>query len=250
MPPEVQEEKYKDLSDAIGWNCIQRRSIGFIEAYRMGAELLATVDDDNIPYPQWGENVVVGSEVEVECFVSNNGYFDPLSITNAPHLWHRGYPIEHVQTKNSVKSLGKVKRKVLVQADLWDGDPDIDAMARIVFRPNVTFERKEFFCSRNPSPFNSQNTFIDRSIIPHYMMLPHIGRMDDIWAAYIVEKQFPDSVVYAPASVLQARNVHNLVTDLEKEMIGYKNTLKFIEGTFPLPPETQKAYDAYRKCFA
>src|SRR3989338_633326 len=47
LDPEFQEKKYKELSDGIGWNSIQRRSIGFVEAYAMGAELLATVDDDN-----------------------------------------------------------------------------------------------------------------------------------------------------------------------------------------------------------
>ncbi len=250
MNPALQEKKYKALSDSIGWNSIQRRSIGFIEAYGMGADILATVDDDNIPYEHWGENVYIGSEIDVECFGAENGYFDPLSVTNAAHLWHRGYPIEHVQTKNKVTSLGKVKRKVLVQADLWDGDPDIDAIARIAFRPNVTLDVQEFFCTKQFSPFNSQNTFIHRSIIPFYMMLPHIGRMDDIWAAYMVQKQFPDSVIYGPASVTQARNMHNLVADLEQEIIGYRNTLKFIEGTYALPEETKKAYDAYRRCFA
>ena len=36
-----------------------------------------------------------------------------------------------VPTKNSIKEIGVLKRKVLVQADLWDGDPDIDAICRL-----------------------------------------------------------------------------------------------------------------------
>ncbi len=249
MSPDYQEKNYKDLSDTIGWNSIQRRSVGFVEAHRRGVEILATVDDDNIPYEDWGKNVSVGTEIDVDCYTSENGYFDPLSITNAAHLWHRGYPVDFVSTKNRVKYLGKVKRKVLVQADLWDGDPDIDAMARITFRPIVKFDVQVPYCSSDISPFNSQNTFLDRSIIPFYMVLPHTDRMDDIWASYIIQKKFPDSVVYAPASVYQARNVHNLVTDLKNEIIGYTNTLNFIKGQYQLPEMAQKAYEVYLKYF-
>jgi hypothetical protein len=35
---------------------------------------------------------------------------------------------------------GKVKRKVVVQADFWDGDPDIDAICRLSKKPIVKFK--------------------------------------------------------------------------------------------------------------
>ena len=60
LHPDYQEEKYKDLSDAIGWKCIQRRNIGLVDAYNRGADIIATVDDDNIPYDDWGKDVYVG----------------------------------------------------------------------------------------------------------------------------------------------------------------------------------------------
>jgi hypothetical protein len=44
---------------------IQRRNVGFVFAYNEGADIIATVDDDNIPYDNWGDNVLVGQEVEV-----------------------------------------------------------------------------------------------------------------------------------------------------------------------------------------
>src|SRR4030042_2271725 len=43
----------EELSEAIGWNCIQRRNLGFITAYNDGADLIASVDDDNIPLHNW-----------------------------------------------------------------------------------------------------------------------------------------------------------------------------------------------------
>jgi len=249
LSPEKQEEIAKDLSDAIGWNCIMRRNIGFVYAYRLGADIVATVDDDNIPYDNWGQDVLVGKDVEVDLWHSQNGYFDPLSVTNRDDLWHRGYPLEHVPTKNNVVYKGKTIRTPLVQADLWDGDPDIDAMCRLSKKPCVKYDISKPYASNQLAPFNSQNTFLHRSVIPYYMVLPHVGRMDDIWGAYIIQKKFPNSVIYNKATVYQDRNEQDLITNLEKEIIGYRNTLSFLEDRYNIPEQAQAAYVEYTKCF-
>lgn len=249
LSPEKQEEIAKDLSDAIGWNCIMRRNIGFVYAYRLGADIVATVDDDNIPYDNWGQDVLVGKDVEVDLWHSQNGYFDPLSVTNRDDLWHRGYPLEHVPTKNNVVYKGKTIRTPLVQADLWDGDPDIDAMCRLSKKPCVKYDISRPYTSNQLAPFNSQNTFLHRSVIPYYMVLPHVGRMDDIWGAYIIQKKFPNSVIYNKATVYQDRNEQDLITNLEKEIIGYRNTLSFLEDKYSIPEQAQIAYEEYTKCF-
>jgi len=249
LTPEYQEKKYKKLSDAIGWRSIQRRNLGFIEAYNLGADIIATVDDDNIPYDNWGKDLYVGQEIEIDLWESQNGYFDPLSVTNRPDLWHRGYPLSLVPTKNNVEYRGKAKRKVLVQADLWDGDPDIDAICRLSKMPCVKYDISKPYGSLQNSPFNSQNTFIAREVIPHYMVLPHAGRMDDIWASYIIQDKFPNSVIYNKATVFQDRNEQDLVTNLENEIIGYRNTLKFTKKQVSMPEKSKKAYEEYRRCF-
>jgi hypothetical protein len=249
LHPEDQEKLNKELSDSIGWKCIQRRNMGFLYAYLNGADVMATVDDDNIPYDNWGKDLHVGKEIDIDLWEACNGYFDPLSVTNRPDLWHRGYPIEFLGTKNDVEYRGKAKRKVLVQADLWDGDPDIDAMCRLSKKPCVNYDEHTPYGSMQPSPFNSQNTFIAREVIPHYMVLPHIGRMDDIWGSYIIQKQFPNSVIYNKATVFQDRNEQDLITNLENEVIGYRNTLKFINDEYELPKECAKSYEVYKNAF-
>lgn len=249
--PSEQELDYKELSDAIGWNKIMRRNIGFCYAYKSGADIVASIDDDNIPYDEWGENVHVGKEIVVDCWKSVNGVFDPLSVTNANYMWHRGYPSELIPTRNDVKYMGKIKRKVLVQADLWDGVPDVDAMNRIIHNPRIKLNSPELFCSSNIAPFNSQNTFFAREVIPYYMVLPYAGRMDDIWASYLLQKQFSDSVVFAKPSVYQERHEPHSrnMKDLKDETLGYEYTLKFLNGTFLLPEDSQKAYDIYKKFY-
>ncbi len=251
ISPEEQDRDYKALSDAIGWNKIMRRNIGFCYAYKAGAQLIASIDDDNIPYDNWGSNVYVGTELVLDCWKSENGVFDPLSVTNANYMWHRGYPSELIPTRNNIKFMGKIRRKVLIQADLWDGVPDVDAMNRIIYNPRIKLNVTEPFCSENIAPFNSQNTFISREVLPYYMVMPYAGRMDDIWASYLLQKEFPDSVIFNVPTVYQERHEPHSrnMKDLKDETLGYEYTLKYINGDFELPEESQKAYDIYRDFF-
>jgi hypothetical protein len=253
LSPEYQEKTYPELSDTIGWKSIQRRNIGFVEAYNRGADIVATVDDDNIPYDSWGTNVVVGETVEIDFYDTHLGVFDPLSVTEHNQVWHRGYPIELVPFRKEVTYGGKLKRKVLVQSDLWDGDPDIDAMARLSIKPTVKFGVQDAYGSTSISPFNSQNTFLARDVIPYYSVFPHVGRMDDIWGGYVLQYYFPNSVIYNKASVFQDRNVQDLITNLEKEIMGYRKTSELIRSLPDwqsiVPKETLAYWDAYRRCF-
>lgn len=253
LNPDTQEKMYNELSDIIGWNTVDRRNIGFTYAHSLGAQIIASVDDDNIPYEDWGKNLLVNKEVDVDMYIPDMNVFDPLSITDHSYLWHRGYPIEYLSKRLNVVYGGIVKRKVMVQADLWDGDPDIDAIARITINPDIRFNARNPYCSNVISPFNSQNTFLSRSAFPYYAVLPFIGRMDDIWGSYLFQRYFPNSVIYSKASVIQIRNVQNLVTNLEDEMIGYKNTLNFIlslnNPNKYLPLKTQRFYEVYRNTF-
>jgi hypothetical protein len=253
LSPNKQDELYPELSKVIGWKTIQRRNIGFLFAYKNGAEIMATVDDDNIPYDNWGDNSI-GQEIEIDMYEPELDVFDPLSITKDNFIWHRGYPIEYLQKRHRVEYKGKIKRKVLVQADLWDGDPDIDAMARLTFKPIVKYsDITAPYCSNKIAPFNSQNTFLAREVIPFYAVLPFVGRMDDIWGAYILQYHFPNSVIYAPASVYQDRNLQDLVTNLEKEIIGYRNTLHLVKNLVNyeniIPKETLEFFSLYKKKF-
>lgn len=250
LDPDAQEAISKELSDVIGWNCIQRRNFGLIAAYKWGAEIIATVDDDNIPYDKWGKNVKVGTDFSVAHFNTKEKVFDPLSPI-FPHLWHRGFPIQMLDDRK-VNDPTIVKHHVLVQADFWDGAPDIDAVCRITLNPSVKFEPNMHpFSSNALMPFNSQNTFLSRDIFPTYFLFPHIGRMDDIWAAYVTQFEFPQSVIFSKASVWQERNPHDLTKDLEAEVIGYRHNKDFVQHPNDwqqfLPESAINAYEIYKK---
>ena len=228
LSPKKQEKIDKKLSDLIGWNCIQRRNFGILYAWKNGADIVAVVDDDNIPYKNWGKNLLINNKTKVNFYKTNALAFDPISVTNHKNLWHRGFPIQILDKRNNVKK----KKKIIkpdIQADFWNGDPDIDAICRMEHHPICNFKDKYFpLASNKVSPFNSQNTFISKKVLPHYFLFPHIGRMDDIWASfYVLSKGF--KVAYNKASVFQKRNEHDLTKDMLKEFIGYENNLNLIK---------------------
>jgi hypothetical protein len=256
MTPAEQEHYDKALSDAIGWNCIQRRNFGLLVAHDMKADIVAVVDDDNIPLPGWGENLMIGKDAEVNFYETELPAFDPVGATNHPELWHRGFPLQLLPKRDyTAKS-----RKIInadIQADFWNGDPDIDAICRMEHAPECNFDPASFpIASNKLSPFNSQNTFITGTTLKDYFLYPHVGRMDDIWAAYYVQAK-GYRVIYGRASVYQDRNVHDLVRDMKQEYLGYENNLSIVTDLAKspesllayLPGRAAWAFELYRRHF-
>jgi len=253
LDPTFQEERYRRLSNAIGWNCVMRRNLGFVYAYELGADIVASVDDDNIPYTNWGYNVVIDREIDADCYTNDSGVFDILQATNHKELWHRGYPLEYAKT-SITKYEGQIKITPSIQADLWDGDPDIDAVCRKLYNPqNLILDLKGPTISNSYSPFNSQNTFISRETLPYYMVLPYVGRMDDIWGGYICQYLLNIRPVFFPASVTQERNIQSIKKNLEDEVLGYTTTAKMLQDMDNfvdyLPKKTFEAFNAYRNSY-
>jgi len=217
---------------------------------------VAVVDDDNVPLENWGKQIFVGRPVEVDYYETDKLAFDPVAVTEHKHLWHRGYPPQLLADRD----FGAPKKKMVtpdVQADFWNGDPDIDAFCRMQFMPDVTFDPANFpLASNKVGPFNSQNTFVSPDWLGEYFLFPHVGRFIDIWTAYYVQA-LGATLVYGPPTVRQDRNVHDLTRDLAAEFVGYEHTLALLKRleTDPMaifefmPERAGEAYRAYRKHF-
>jgi hypothetical protein len=256
VTPEMQERRDKELSDAIGWNCIQRRNFGLLWAHDLNADLVAVVDDDNIPYDAWGKDLFVGRPVEVNFYETELPAFDPVGATNHGTLWHRGYPLPLLAQRN----YSKTQRRTVepdIQADFWNGDPDIDAICRMEHAPECNFDEGYFpIASDKIAPFNSQNTFLKGALLEHYFLFPHVGRMDDIWAAFYVQARGYKAVFGKP-SVYQARNVHDLIRDMKQEYLGYEHNLNIVNDLAEDPERIRKylpersihAFELYRRHF-
>lgn len=254
--PEEQHRFDPALSDAIGWDCIQRRNIGIAMAYDLGAEVIALVDDDNIPLGNWGVDLLVGREAEVSVYDVEAPAFDVLATTNHPQLWHRGFPLQLLRQRDYAPPRTH-RMQVHVQADLWNGDPDIDAICRMEHAPDCRFTAGTLPCTANRmAPFNSQNTFLHRDVLKDYFLFPGVGRMDDVWAAYHAQAH-GWTPVFGRASVHQARNPHDLTRDMKAEFLGYEHNLDIVTRLARdpdailrfLPERAVRAFGLYQRRF-
>ena len=256
----IQQDKFDiELSGAIGWNCIQRRNMAFLYAAKeLKADVIASVDDDNIPLQGWGEKLLLNSPQMGAFYSRDQEVFDPISATLYKNLWHRGFPLELLRERSWGAATVEEHPGADIQADFWNGDADVDAVCRMEHgADNCEFDSIFFpMWSDRPSPFNSQNTFLSRSVLPNYFMHLDVGRYDDILAAYHVQA-LGHRVIYGKPSVRQRRNNHDLMDDFKKETWGYQNILGVIRALFKNPksiydilsPRAAKAFQIYQSRF-
>lgn len=237
------DQEHWACSRDIGWNSIQRRNTAFLAAYDMGADIVITVDDDNCPDDpdDWlAAHIAAFDPVTLPNYLTSTdtGWFNPGSMLS-PKVWARGMPYGDDFTIDSTGLWTAVyselnHTRVGVNAGLWLGDPDIDAMQRITQAPYVTCMHSVEDTLVLPgcySPINSQNTAWRRELLPLAAVWPYVGRWDDIFGGYLAQWSFWASdfaTRYGLPLVRQERNEHDLYTDLKKELHGMRHTEKFV----------------------
>jgi hypothetical protein len=239
--------------------------IAWIEAYRRGCDILASIDDDCVPLERWGQFLRIGKKTK--CFRINTKEiaYDPLYCLSDTKSWHRGFPWELIDQRNY--SWTEAEITPLVQQDMWIGQQDVDAVCRILERAydeevfySATWSHMPIF-SKAFSPIDTQNTFLARKVIKDFPAnIPFIGRADDIWAGYLFQALHPESTIYCYPTVnhTQERSKESLLQDLEREMFMYRNTYEFLvtlKDTYGaatimhLPNESLTAIELYRSYF-
>lgn len=230
--------KYPLLNGYLPWNCIQRRQVAILKAYEQGSDIISLIDDDNyIACDNYiGKNLIVGDQIEIETISSPTGWYnicDQLTDRYSRKFYPRGYSWK--DRIDEVKNISTSKKKIraVVNAGFWLGDPDLDAVTRLAAPIDViAYKRTDNFALdvNNYAPFNSQNTAIHRDIVPAYFLVPDIGRFDDIWSSYIIERiawHLGDYVTYGQPLVKQIRNEHDYWVDAHAEEMGTKMTTDF-----------------------
>lgn len=231
-------EKYQKLKGFLPWNCIQRRQVAILKAYDQGSDIIVLIDDDNyIACEDYvGKHLNLGKNVSMETVSSKTGWYnicEDLQDRQNRKFYPRGY--SWVDRIDEVKDIRRETKNIrtVVNAGFWLGDPDIDAVTRLAAPIDVISYKKDYNYALEKetySPFNSQNTAIHRDIVPIYFLVPDIGRFDDIWSSYIVERiawQMNDYISYGQPLVKQIRNDHDYWVDAKIEEMGTKMTTKF-----------------------
>jgi hypothetical protein len=218
------------LAKVCPYNHYTRKNIGYLYAIQQGADVIYETDDDNIPYDHWGlpEFACDRQSASQQRFVNVYKYFTDALI------WPRGYPLDEIQQPASEEIVETDRLAIGVWQGLTDLDPDVDAVHRLVFNKQVTFEGKPPFALGKGSycPFNSQNTFWHIKAFP-YLYLPATTsfRFTDVLRGYVAQQLMWSRGLhlgFTGATVYQERNPHNLMRDFADEVECYLNVKNIV----------------------
>lgn len=213
------------------FNHYARKNIGYLYAISKGAKIIYDTDDDNIPctqtwrLPEFRCNKNISSDTG---FVNIYGYFSDELI------WPRGLPLDEIHTHYGRVEDLDTPASIGIWQGLADEDPDVDAIFRLAFKKDIYFRQRDpvGIAKDTYVPTNSQNTFWHSSAFP-YLYLPALVsfRATDIYRGYLAQKlmwHYGQCLGFTGATVIQKRNMHDLMQDFRDEFECYFNIKKMI----------------------
>lgn len=247
-----QRESGYDLAAQLAENHYCRKNLGYLAAMSAGAGRIAETDDDNSPAgwdPQNAARVVDAELCTAEGWVNIYRYF------TGERIWPRGLPLDRIDL-NADTSPGSIgSYDAPVQQYLAAGDPDVDAVYRLVIgKVDHEYRHRSVVLDQGSIvPFNSQSTlWFDSAFM--YMYLPsHVSfRMTDIWRSFIAQVCIWSDggrLAYHAPGVRQDRNEHNLMTDFEQEIVGYRRNDEIMTELLALDLQGTSG-DKLKQCYA
>lgn len=216
-----------------------RKNIGYLLAMAAGTEVIVETDDDNLPGDEFWEPRVAIHHAAVVC---NAGWVNAYRYFSKANIWPRGLPLDAVQTP--VPARATLERRSVfcpIQQALADGDPDVDAIYRLINPLPLNFDREEpiILAGGARCPFNSQNTSWMTSAFPLLYLPAHCSfRMCDIWRSFVAQRICRENgwgLLFQRATVFQDRNVHDYMRDFAQEIDGYMHNRKLMDALDRLP---------------
>jgi hypothetical protein len=239
------QKDFPDYNSFLPANCIQRRNVAILYAYVSGADKIYTIDDDNFLEDKdyIGQHNLGRKELKT---LSSYGKWLNVCLflqdKNNSLFYHRGYSFKNRGGEEDTVREHIITGETVVNAGLWLGDPDIDAVTRLSVNPEVVSIRsggdRFAFAKGTKAPFNSQNTALDRKVIPAYCMLTGVGRYDDIIPSYFVKRiadHLGEYISFGPPIVRQERNKHDIFKDLSDELLGMQLIDDIVDWLYDIP---------------
>lgn len=230
-----------------------RKNIGYLLAFRAGAEVIVETDDDNSPLPPFARDRRRSATAPL---LENTGWVNVYRYYSDAPIWPRGLPLDAVQ--QPAPPLGPPSSvDCPIQQGLADDNPDVDAVYRLLMPLPVQFRRgiQVALGAGAWCPFNSQNTTWFRAAFP-LMYLPAYCsfRMTDIWRSLVAQRiawEYGWSVLFHDASVTQLRNEHDLMKDFTDEIPGYLHNRRIaaLLEALPLSSRSEAIGDNLRRCY-
>lgn len=202
-----------------------RKNLGYLLAIARGCKFLIETDDDNIPMPSFWR---APKQLTQSPALASKGWVNVYRYFTEALIWPRGLPLNEVnQPITPIEGLSHALVNCPIQQGLADGDPDVDAIYRLILPLPHSFAGDRHIALGNGSwcPFNSQNTIWFPEAYP-LLYLPAFCsfRMTDIWRSFIAQRIAWEnnwSVLFTSPTVYQKRNEHDLMRDFSDEVPGY-----------------------------
>lgn len=220
-----------------------RKNAGYLLAISHQAPCLYETDDDNAPLANWKPR---GPAVRALA-ARQKGWCNVYAHFSGHYLWPRGFPLEDIAAARRWRPPGSLPREAIfspIQQGLADGNPDVDAIWRLLLPAEVRFKTRRSVALMRGAwcPFNSQSTWWWPEAYP-FLYLPSYCtfRMTDIWRSFIAQRcvwELGGAVTFHAPEVVQERNAHNLLRDFQDEVPGYLNNNRIREILARLRLET------------
>lgn len=245
-------EKQKSLgfkiSKYLPYNHYARKNIGYLYAIKKQASLIYETDDDNILLNSKPHLLELNDSVK---HLETNKKFANIyhHFTNKK-IWPRGFPLDEINKIDNFKYSDKKRTFIPIQQALANREPDVDAIYRLVIDKKINFNintepialPRGTFC-----PFNSQNTLWYKTAFWGLLLFSSVSsRVCDILRSYWVQRllwELDGNLVFLPPSVLQRRNVHNLIKDFEEEIQLYLKVKSLCDSLLKLQFKSDDTID-------
>ena len=230
-----------------------RKNHGYMEAFMRGATMIYDTDDDNIPNDVWR---VRDSAVTAKSSKRNGDWYNAYQLFTDNPIWPRGFPLKLIT--NTYEYGDDVSVVSSIQQGLSDGEPDVDAIWRLVFNKRNVFDKGASIWLEpgNWCPFNSQTTWWFRKAFPlMYLPVNSTFRMTDIWRGFVAQRclwALGEGVTFhSPSEVYQDRNEHDYLKDFEDEVPGYLKNEEIVGilSGLKLAPGEDSVCDNLVKCY-
>jgi hypothetical protein len=208
-----------------------RKNFGYIEAMRNGATCIYDTDDDNRPNAEWK----IRTKETRASKSYGEGWFNAYEPMTKTAIWPRGFPLSKI--KGSGQIFGDREPVVSsIQQGLADGEPDVDAIYRLIFenKNEFKYERSIYLDKNTWCPINSQSTWWFPDAFPlMYLPVNCSFRCTDIYRGLIAQRCLwainQGVTFHSPSEVFQDRNEHDLMKDFADEVHMYLNVEKIAE---------------------
>lgn len=254
----IQDQIATDLvmAQVLPMNHYCRKNLAYLIAMQQAAAPILESDDDNLPRAGFfGKR-----SREVECgYVEDAGWVNVYRYFTDIAIWPRGFPLGLIRNPTrALESLPRLRLSAPIQQGLTDGDPDVDAVHRLIYGSSCRFDSgvEVALGSGSWCPFNSQNTaWWPEAYCLMYLPSSCSFRLTDIWRSFVAQRIAWEngwSILFHSPTTYQIRNEHDLLRDFADEVPGLLNNERICErlAALTLEPGGRRIPENMRSCYA